>query len=122
MEKRKFTRVDQRVSVNAIVVDPSDDKTLFKLDPVWSKDVGGNGLGLVTSVHCRVGAVMDLEFQLPTREGPVHAKGRVVWSKLGDNDKEYRIGVAFYSISDEDRDAIVRYVNVEAGKASRKGV
>ncbi len=120
-DKREWPRIEKRVQVNAAVIDPSNEKASFKLDPIWSKDVGGNGLGLLTSIHCMVGSAMALEFLLPNTKEPIRAKGRVVWSKLEDgSNKQYRVGVAFESISDSDREAIIRYVTAEAGKSSKK--
>jgi hypothetical protein len=117
VEKRKWTRVERRFRISAIVIDPEKSEDLFKLDPVWTRDVGGNGLGLVTRVHCMVGAAIDLHFQLPGQAEPIHAKGRVVWSKLEDgSDDEYRVGIAFDRIREPDRQAIMRYVESEAKK------
>lgn len=122
-DKRHWARAQKSFRIDVIIVDPSNQETPFKLDPLWTRDVGGNGLGLVTSVHCMVGAVMDLQFQLPNREEPIHTRGRVVWSKLEDgSNSKYRIGIAFDNINKADQQAIINYVNEEASKSSGKRV
>ena len=119
-EKRKWTRIERRIKIDAILVDPEKREGLFKLDAVWTKDVGGNGLGLVTRAHCMVGSTVDLHFQLPGTQKPIEAKGRIVWSKLEENSNDqYRIGVAFAEIKESDRQAIMRYVESEAQKQSK---
>ena len=118
-EKRKWARLEKKIKIDAIIIDPSQKEGLFKLDPVWTKDVGGNGLGLITNAHCMVGLGIDLHFQIPGTNEPIQAKGRVVWSMLDGNSKnQYRIGVAFDTINEADRQAIVRYVETEARKIS----
>ncbi len=120
-EKRQWLRVEKRIKVNAIIIDPAQTDSLFKLDPIWTKDVGGNGLGLITNARCMVGLAIDLHFQLPGLKDPIEAKGRVVWSMLEDETKnEYRIGVAFDKINEIDRKAIVRYVESEAKKVLKR--
>ncbi len=119
-EKRKWARVEKKIRIDAIVIDPEKHEGLFKLDPIWTRDVGGNGLGLVTRAHCMVGAVIDLHFQLPGQDQPIEAKGRVVWSKLeDDSEDQYRIGLAFDEIGESDRKAIMQYVETEARKQSK---
>ena len=118
-EKRKFARVEvgKKFRLDAIVIDPEKHESLFKLDPVWTRDIGGNGLGLRTHAHCMVGAEVDLHFQLPGQDEPIAAKGRVVWGKLEDNSNhEYRVGIAFKEIEEKDRQAIMKYVEMEARK------
>ncbi len=116
-EKREWPRVSKRIKINAIVIDPQKKESLFDLDPVWTRDVGGNGLGLVTRVRCAVGAGIDVEFHLPRTDKPIKAKGRVVWSKLEDEaGHSYRVGVAFTEITEAERKAIRQYVEVEAKK------
>ena len=122
-EKRKWLRVEKKIKIDAIVIDPAKDKDkgLFRLDAVWTKDIGGNGLGLVTRAHCMVGSAINLDFQLPGAEKPIHAKGRVVWSKLDEGFKDqYRIGVAFESIGEADRQALMRYIEAEAKRETAK--
>ena len=105
------------------MIDPQNKESVFKLDPIWTKDVGGDGLGLVTKAHCAVGAKLDLHFQIPNQMKMIEAKGRVVWSKIDDEAiKQYRIGVAFESIADADRIAIMKYIESEAKKQSSGGV
>lgn len=118
-EKRKYARIEvgKKFRIDAILIDPEKHETLFKLDPVWTRDIGGNGLGLKTRAHCLVGTEVDLHFQLPGEEHPIKAKGRVVWSKLEDgSDKDYRVGIAFKYIDERDRRDIMNYVEHEARK------
>ncbi|PIQ85090.1 MAG: hypothetical protein COV74_10865 [Candidatus Omnitrophica bacterium CG11_big_fil_rev_8_21_14_0_20_45_26] len=116
-EKRKWLRVEKKIKIDAIVVDPGKEGALFKLDPLWTKDVGGNGLGLITKARLAVGVSIDLKFQLPGQDKLIEAKGRVVWSKLEDgSDDVYRIGVAFQEINDKDRLVIMKFVESEAKK------
>lgn len=121
-DKRKFQRIEKKFNIDAILIDPQNRESQFTLDPVWTKDVGGDGLGLITKVHCAVGARLNLHLQIPNYEKVIEARGRVVWSKIDDEgQKQYRIGVAFESIEDTDRIAIMKYVATEAKKQSSGG-
>jgi len=118
-EKRRWLRVEKKFQINTIQVDPSKKEGLFQLDAAWTKDVGGNGLGLLTRARLAVGVTIDLKFQLPGQAVPIEAKGRVVWSKLeqGSSD-EYRIGLAFEQIEPKDRLAIMKFVEAEARRVT----
>mgnify|MGYP001613066790 CR=1 FL=1 len=119
-ERRKWTRVKKRIRINAIVIDSNQKEGLFRMDAVWTKDIGGNGLGLVTRAHCVVGSAIDVNFHLPGQEKAIEAKGRVVWSKLDEEvPGEYRIGVAFETIGETDRQTIMHYVESEAKKETQ---
>lgn len=116
-ERRQWPRVERKIQIDAIVIDPEKEDSLFSADAAWTKDVGGNGLGLVTPARCAVGSSIGLQFHLPGREKAVETKGLVVWSKLEDNpERTYRIGVGFESIEEADREAVMRYIDAETKK------
>jgi hypothetical protein len=101
------------------LIDPSKKQHVFKLDPAWTKDVGGHGVGLVTRAHCMVGSKLKLRFGIPGRPKPFEAEGTVVWSQLDDSSgsHEYRIGVAFDTVSKDDHQALMRFVEEQAERS-----
>lgn len=120
IERRKTPRVEKKFKITAIAIDAEQGDSLFTVDSVWSHDLNGTGLGLVTQVRCVVGLPIDIEFRLPGKREAIKAKGRVVWSKLDDEAKGlYRVGVAYESIDEADRRAITSYLKSEAKKTKK---
>ncbi|MBI4430960.1 MAG: PilZ domain-containing protein [Candidatus Omnitrophica bacterium] len=113
-ERRKWPRLAHELPVKVVRARPPDvtTKSGFSIDPVWTRDLGGAGLGLNAPVHCTIGTELEIEFALPGRDGKIHATLVVVYSKLEAGEKEsYRVGVSYKSIKEDERQAIIYYVN-----------
>ncbi len=117
MDKRQWSRVDQKISVKIMPAGSKGAGNPSYLDEVWTKDVGVNGFGLVTGTEYAVGSKINLEFQLPNKKETVKASARVAWSKLiASSPNQYRIGVAFETIQSVDRAALLDFVHDDGKK------
>lgn len=56
-----------------------------------------------------------LRFSLPGCPAPINATGKVMWVKIGQNDK-YILGVTFTSIKESDQNCIAQFVAAESAK------
>lgn len=113
-ERRKWPRLARELPIKIVRTRPAEisKRSGFSIDPVWTRDLGGAGLGLNAPVHCPIGTELDLDFELPGRDGHIHAVVAVVYSKLEEGDKEsYRVGVSYKTISEDERQAIIYYVS-----------
>ena len=85
-----------------------------------TKDIGGNGLRLLTEELIDAGAPVEVEIKLPDREEPIRFTGEVVWSKLVEKEqRSYKnpkaeTGVKFLQIDPGDRTIITQYAKLNA--------
>ena len=95
---RQFSRfkLDQRVAVR--VVRDGSEQTLRGR----SNDIGEGGLGATLAGELIPGDIVVLEFWLPLSRDPLRLQARVQY-RLG-----FRYGLAFITLSGEQRSAIVR--------------
>ncbi len=113
-DRRKWPRLARELPVKLVRTKPVDlsKKGGFSIDPAWTRDLGGAGLGLNAPVHCPIGTQLEIEFNLPGRDERIRAAVTVVYSKLEAGDrKTYRVGVSYKSINEDERQAIIYYVN-----------
>ena len=113
-DRRKWPRLARELPIKLVRAKPIDlsQKSGFSIDPSWTRDLGGAGLGLNAPVHCPIGTQLELEFNLPGRDESIHATVAVVYSKLEAGEREsYRVGVSYKSINEDERQAIIYYVN-----------
>lgn len=79
-------------------------------------NISESGLFLHTDMDLLIGAVMHVKFSVPGREGVIDAKGTVRWTTGDASEKTVfgGSGIMFTSISDEDKEKIASFVEVEA--------
>lgn len=113
-DRRKWPRLERELPIRITQAQPPAivGKEGFSIDPVWTRDLGGAGLGLNAPVHCPIGSELKLLFKLPGRDGEISATVTVVYSKLETGKKKvYRVGVSYRNIAEDERQAIIYYVN-----------
>lgn len=95
-------RTSQRVSV-AVDIHLSSESHFYS---GLSGDISEGGLFVSTYRPLSVGSEVDVEFSLPGTERPVHARGEVRWIREHSAEQPRGVGIAFETLSDEDRDEI----------------
>ena len=117
-ERRRWPRIEQKIPVHVKHAEPGRiARGDFSLDPVWTRDLGGGGLGLNAPVHCPIGETLDIKFGLPGRNMDVNATVTVVYSKQESGKPlRYRLGVSYHRIKEDFRQAVIHYVNDCLGK------
>ncbi|MBI2496286.1 MAG: PilZ domain-containing protein [Candidatus Omnitrophica bacterium] len=109
-ERRGEARVRQRLTVLFRALDGQ------RIGRALTKDIGADGVCLITEGVLEPGTQMELEVRFPDREQPITLAAEVVWSKLLDQPaKSYETptaetGLKFVRIDPRDRSFIVQYV------------
>jgi c-di-GMP-binding flagellar brake protein YcgR len=104
--KRQFLRVDTSVWVRYAVIPRVE--MAGKVDQVkrayaMTANISGGGVLLKPQEKLPVGAILEMEIEIPGRSDPILAIGKVVHTKSGN-------GVEFVIISESDRDELIRYL------------
>ena len=109
-ERRKFVRLDTRLSTEYRVVSASASTRLV------TKDIGGGGVCVFVSEPLKVGTQLDVTVALPESTKKLTFTGEVVWCEsyeiIGKAQQHRSVlaGVKFVSIAPEDQREIMRYV------------
>jgi len=112
IEKRRYPRLQAKVKVKVAKIS-QEVKDLKAVDAV-SKDIGAAGVCIVTRKPFAIDDIVDLDIILPDGK-EAKAVGIVKWAVeqgtlkgLGLND--FYVGVKFVKISNNDRDAIGKFL------------
>lgn len=74
-------------------------------------NVSKEGIGLVTREEIKEGQNIEMEMKIPGDNIPVIFEGEVAWTKTpGYDSSQYRSGVKFTKISNEDRSRMQEYI------------
>ena len=109
-ERRKFVRLDTRLSTEYRIVSASAATRLV------TKDIGGGGVCIFVSEPLSVGTQLQVTITLPDASRTIAFTGEVVWCEsyeiIGKAQQHRSIlaGVKFVSIAPEDQREIMRYV------------
>lgn len=98
-------RASPRISVSVDIHLSSDSHFFSGL----SGDISEGGLFLSTYRPLAIGSEVDLEFSLPGSEQAVHARGEVRWLREHSAHEPRGVGIAFESLSEDDRERIHRF-------------
>ncbi len=85
-----------------------------------TKDIGGNGVCLVTEDEMATGTPLAVQITLPDRPAPIAFLGDVVWSILLMEASQYsarppvETGIRFVSIDPKDRALIKQFARLNA--------
>lgn len=103
-ERRVQKRADYEMNLNAVI--PGG-----KLIEMQSVDISEGGLQLTTKYRQPIGKVFDVNLQLPGCEKNMKLKSLVVWSRNAE--AGYLIGVKFIEITEDERDIIRRFIEIQ---------
>jgi CheY-like chemotaxis protein len=100
LERRRSARLPYRTRVECRLAEQRESRFIAE-----SHNIGEGGLLMEPSSGVEVGQQLNLEFQLPSLERPLHARARVLRKEAPD-----RVAVEFTDIAIRDREAIQQYI------------
>ena len=110
VEKRKFKRVDKRVTVTYKVVSMPAEvekiKTAATKNETETANISCGGIQLIDDKALTPEQIVRLEIKLETHPNPIVTFAEVKWSAKDDNIKRYRTGIEFLVLKEEDKAAI----------------
>ncbi|MHC4450743.1 MAG: PilZ domain-containing protein [Planctomycetota bacterium] len=113
-ENRGATRISERCQISYRSVDDADNNP--KRIATQTLNLSSSGLCLVAPEALIPDRHLALELEITERKEPLVAIGRVVWcDRDGDN---YRVGVCFTWLREEDRKDLGKIADYVAGKLS----
>jgi len=113
---RQFLRVDASLWVRYAVipkVEMAGKVDRLKRSYAMTANISGGGVLLKPQEKLPVGAILEMEIELPGREDPILAIGRVVHTHSGN-------GVEFLIIDESDREELIKYL-FEQERLRRRG-
>lgn len=105
-ERRRFIRLTTPINISYVA--PEQNKVLQAV----SKDISALGVRFETKEKIKEGATLELTLELPKASNPVHARGKLVWSKrisLEDS-SPYDVGVEFIKIEEDNKNTFLKYL------------
>ncbi len=110
VEKRKFKRVDKRITVKYKVVSMPAEvekiKTAAVKNQTETANISVGGIQLIDDTPLSPEQIVRLEIKLDTHPNPIVTFAEVKWSAKDDNIKRYRTGIEFLVLKEEDKAAI----------------
>jgi Tfp pilus assembly protein PilZ len=83
-----------------------------------SNNVGGGGICIPLERNLKKGEVLELEIELPGKDRPIFALGRVAWVKKAKGGAKktvkycpYQGGIEFIAIEQEEREKILKFAS-----------
>lgn len=113
-EKRKYTRLNEKVSLLYRAGESADLDHLSKVTNSATKDISGGGFCFETEVYIPPNSILEVQInKIVDKELkavlPIHSDARVSWIKQIETGK-YRLGLQFISIEEKHRNEIIRGV------------
>ena len=75
-----------------------------------SVDISEGGMCIASSHSIKIGTETELLLSLPKRFGTIRTKAKVMWARKIEETNEYRLGLEFFEISDEDKRALREFL------------
>ncbi|MCX5687244.1 MAG: PilZ domain-containing protein [Candidatus Omnitrophica bacterium] len=106
-EKRRFIRFDIALKVAYIV-----QKELKAEKLGTTKNVGAQGVQLLTSDKLSPGDKVDLKIFVPEALNPAHMKGIVMWSRDPESTKShsYSAGIDFGKVEEDNKNTFLKFL------------
>ena len=111
-EKRQYARLDTTVKIIYGVM-----AKVHKPFSSLSKNVSSGGICIPLERRLKVGEVLELEVDVPGKQVPIFALGRIAWVKKNmPQGKDaryypYQGGVEFIAIEQEERESILKFAS-----------
>lgn len=112
VQQRSFVRMDVVLPAKMQVLTPENEgeEAAFAGGKVFTKNISGGGLCLITEEPIDIGIQLHLEVELPEQE-ILSITGRVARVEKPQNDRQlFWIGVEFLDVSETIRSRIIRFV------------
>lgn len=110
VEKRKFKRVDKRITVTYKIVSMPAEvakiKTAAEKNETETCNISVGGIQLLDDKALTPEQIVRLEIKLENNPNPIVTFAEVKWSAKDDNIKRYRTGIEFLVLKEEDKAAI----------------
>ena len=109
-ERRNFVRLPSRLTATYKIIGATERDVA-----ALTRNIGGGGVAFFTESAFKSGTLLQVEVRFPNRQWPVRFTAEVIWSGellLDSTNREpraFETGVRFESISDEDREFLMRY-------------
>jgi c-di-GMP-binding flagellar brake protein YcgR len=109
-DKRRFIRLNALVDVVYHKISPQEKEKIS-----LTKNISKGGICLIAYEELKKSDMLDLKIFLPEDKKPIHAIGKIVWSKsfiIGDisSGKRFDLGIEFIDITEEEANKINKYV------------
>ncbi len=110
MNRIGYNKMDnQRKSERVSCLVPVDAKQNDPFDKTRTIDFSKGGIGLISNNEIKVNQAITIELDLEQGEDPVFVVGKVQWvSPIADTD-QYRVGLAFDSVSSGSKSRLTKY-------------
>lgn len=107
-ERREFIRANGHVKVCYTILSVEIEKIFHEEIEHTVHNISCGGICFEANDSLPPGTLLKMDIKLSDRERPIQAFGKVIWQKkTGEADNT---GAAFFWIAEEDRKAIIRYV------------
>ena len=120
IDRRRFQRVNVKFIASYKVEDPLEARalTLNREIPSIAMDLSEEGIALSTEYKIATAAILMISFPLFSTGTMndddarfIQIRGEVRYRVLVEETNDYRLGIQFKYVSNEDKDAIVRFIN-----------
>lgn len=115
LELRKFFRVDMMKSITVYLVEEkviAGGKHIFEkgdFTPMTCTDLSGGGMKLTSTVKVEPDSILEVDLSSIDSHLPSNVMAKVVRS-VDNNDETYTLGIMFTSLTESDRDKIIKFV------------
>jgi c-di-GMP-binding flagellar brake protein YcgR len=110
VEKRKFKRIDKRITVTYKIVSMPDEirkiKSAADKNETESANISVGGIQLIDDEALSPEQIVRIEIKLESYPNPIVTFAEVKWSAKDDNIKKFRTGIEFLVLKEEDKKAI----------------
>jgi len=110
VEKRKFKRVEKKITVTYKVISMPAELEKIKSAAVKNETETANisvgGIQLIDDSPLKPEQIVRLEIKLPNHPAPIVTFAEIKWSAKDDDIKRYRTGIEFLVLKEEDKAAI----------------
>jgi uncharacterized protein (TIGR02266 family) len=108
-------RAHLRVPIDIWVEESRDGELYYQR----TANISEGGLFFERTVPHPKGTIVNLKFTLPNQSKPIEVKGEIV--NLPEDPDGLGMGVKFLNLTEEQREAIVRYINEQLSNKGLKG-
>jgi Tfp pilus assembly protein PilZ len=105
-EKRRYLRLNIPLEIEYILGD-SD-----KVRKAVTKDISAFGIRFATTDRLETGSNLEVALKIPNVPNPVHASGKIAWSKKAsaEGNSPFDVGIEFVKIEEDNKNTFLKYL------------